>query len=82
MVRIKWLRQSDLTPISINPNKKEESIMGSNSCSECGYQVLAYENSCPLCGNGLESGDQETSAYHEPVDDLDFSGDKFFDDCY
>lgn len=56
--------------------------MGSNSCSECGYQVLAYENSCPLCGNGLESGDQEKSGYHEPVDDLDFSGDKFFDDYY
>jgi len=56
--------------------------MASNSCSECGYQVLAYENSCPLCGNGLESADTEVSGYQEAADDLDFSGDKFFDDYY
>ena len=53
--------------------------MGSNSCSECGYQVLSYENSCPLCGNSIESADHESGGYQEHVDELDFSGDKFFD---
>ncbi len=56
--------------------------MGSNACSECGYQVLAYENACPLCGNSLEKTNYESGGFQEPADDLDFSGDKFFDEYY
>jgi len=56
--------------------------MGANTCTECGYQVLSYENSCPLCGNALESTEFEGGGYQEHVDELDFSGDKFFDEYY
>ena len=56
--------------------------MASNTCTECGYQVLSYENSCPLCGNALESSNSESSGYQGHADELDFSGDKFFDDYY